>query len=80
MKPAMLAALAVFLLAAPASAQGNCWWNGIGMQCRGGWGWDKERREERREEMRREERHERWRDHREHEEMRWREYCRYHPC
>lgn len=62
------------LLAAPAAAQmpHNCWWDGIGMHCRPGWGWDRDRREERREEWReRRDRKEEWRRH---------EYCRWHGC
>lgn len=63
------------LLATPAFAQmpPNCWWDGMGMHCRHGWGWDRDRREERREEWRdRRERREEW--HHRHE------YCRWHRC
>lgn len=79
MKTAILTAIAIFLLAAPVSAQ-NCWWNGIGMpRCHPGWGWrdGREWSEERREEW--------WHQRRHHdEEERWRrreELCRYqHRC
>ena len=51
------------LLPPPASAQLNCWWNGMGMQCQPGWSWNAQQRREERREDRREE----WRDRR-HEE------------
>jgi hypothetical protein len=50
---AMTSTVWAALLPAPASAQLNCWWNGIGMQCQPGWSWNaQQRREERREDRR----------------------------
>lgn len=68
------------LFAYPAVAQApNCWWDGGGMRCRGGWMWNHDRREERREEQwerrNREEQWERREGWRRHEE-----WCRYHRC